>query len=107
MKLFPQNYRALGLPGPELLTGKDTLSISNDLVSEEPGAYILKIGMITENFSYNGRYEDTELKKTENQETVMTKGQFGEHFERKSGGYYIRVIGYTLDDKGHQQFFFN
>ena len=43
----------------------------------------------------------------EGRESMITKGQFGEHFERKSGGYYIRVIGYTLDDQGYQQFLIN
>ncbi|XP_063913865.1 uncharacterized protein LOC135130416 [Zophobas morio] len=57
---LPQNHTALGLPGPELATGRDTLSISDELVRRS-GAYTLKVRTITRGFSYNARYEDTKL----------------------------------------------
>ncbi|KAJ3656238.1 hypothetical protein Zmor_015329 [Zophobas morio] len=104
---LPQNYKALGLPGPELETGWDIYSVSNELISGESGMYTLKVRTIAEDFSYNGRYEDTKLRMIKDQETILTKGQFGEHFERKSGGYYIRIIGYTLDENGYRQFLIN
>lgn len=34
----------------------------------------------------------------------MIKGQFGEHFIKETGGFYIRTIGYVLDDTGFKQF---
>jgi hypothetical protein len=58
----------------------------------------------TDYFSYNGRYEEAMLKKISGQESPVIKGQFGEHFKRKSGGYYIRTVGYTLDENGYRQF---
>lgn len=34
----------------------------------------------------------------------LIKGQFGEHFVKETGGFYIRTIGYVLDDTGYKQF---
>ncbi|XP_063913122.1 uncharacterized protein LOC135129805 [Zophobas morio] len=102
----PQNYKALGLPGPELVTAWNTRTIFNERGGES-GVYTLKVRTKTENFSYNGLYEVSTLKVMEGRESMITKGQFGEHFERKSGGYYIRIIGYTLDKKGYRQFLIN
>ncbi|KAJ3656240.1 hypothetical protein Zmor_015330 [Zophobas morio] len=101
---FPRDYTALGLPGPELVADKKKNSISNELVHWESGAYTLKVRAITDHFSYNARYENTKIKKIGIEEIPVTKGQFAEHFERKSWGYYIRTIGYTLDENGYQQF---
>ena len=63
-----------------------------------------RVRAITDHFSYNARYENTKIKKIGIEEIPVTKGQFAEHFERKSWGYYIRTIGYTLDENGYQQF---
>jgi hypothetical protein len=59
---------------------------------------------VTDYFSYNGRYEEGKLKTNGNEASPVIKGQFGEHFKRNTGGYYIRTIGYTLDENGFRQF---
>lgn len=59
---------------------------------------------ITKYFSYNARYEECTLKRDNDTVIPNVKGQFTEHFERKSGGFYIRSIGYTLDESGYKQF---
>jgi hypothetical protein len=59
---------------------------------------------VTDYFSYNGRYEEGKLNKNGNEASPVIKGQFGEHFKRNTGGYYIRTIGYTLDENGFRQF---
>jgi hypothetical protein len=56
---------------------------------------------VTDYFSYNGRYEEGKLNKHGNE---VIKGQCGEHFKRYTGGYYIRTIGYTIDENGFCQF---
>jgi hypothetical protein len=59
---------------------------------------------VTDYFSYNGRYEEGKLNKNGTETSPVIKGQFGEHFKRNTGGYYIRTIGYTLDEHGFRQF---
>jgi hypothetical protein len=56
---------------------------------------------VTYYFSYNRRYEERKLNKYGNE---VIKGQCGEHFKRYTGGYYIRTIGYTIDENGFCQF---
>ncbi|RZC41337.1 hypothetical protein BDFB_013739, partial [Asbolus verrucosus] len=50
------------------------------------------------------RYEIGELKRVGIKETQVVKGQYSETFERKSGGYYIRTIGYVADENGYRPF---
>jgi hypothetical protein len=66
--------------------------------------FCCRLRTITEHFSYNGRYEVGGIKNIEDLEVSVVKGQFGEHFERKIGGYYIRTVGYQLDEQGYRQF---
>jgi hypothetical protein len=38
-------------------------------------------------------------------EMFVVRGQFSETFQRKTGGYYIRTIGYINDENGYRLFF--
>ncbi|EFA03082.2 hypothetical protein TcasGA2_TC010957 [Tribolium castaneum] len=104
----PQDYKQLGLPGPEIETAKIKLLHKNKLESDEAKNYTLRIRTIAPRFSYNGRYEESVIHKINGgfEEFPVIKGQFGEHFPSNttSDVFYIRTIGYTLDEKGYRQF---
>ncbi|KAJ3632481.1 hypothetical protein MTP99_009489 [Tenebrio molitor] len=100
----PVDYKKLGLPGPQILTDREKLSDMNTITNGLPGPFILKLRTVTDYFSYNGRYEEGKLNKNGTETSLVIKGQFGEHFKRNTGGYYIRTIGYTLDENGFRQF---
>ncbi|KYB27529.1 hypothetical protein TcasGA2_TC034681 [Tribolium castaneum] len=102
-----KNYQQLGLPGPEIKTDKNKFSLANIFESGKAENYTLRVRTITPDFSYNARYEETKLQKVNDsfEHFPVIKGQFGEHFLREDGGFYIRTIGYVLDDKGFHEFF--
>ncbi|XP_068903896.1 uncharacterized protein [Tenebrio molitor] len=100
----PADYIKLGLPGPEIYADRAKYLLSDVLTGGELGTYSFRLRTFTDYFSYNGRYEEAMLKRISGQESPVIKGQFGEHFKRKSGGYYIRTVGYTLDENGYRQF---
>ncbi|EFA03083.1 hypothetical protein TcasGA2_TC010958 [Tribolium castaneum] len=79
----PKDYKIFNLPGPEILVDDN---------------------LLLHPVSYNSRYEQTELQHIGLESFPVVKGQFGEHFIRKSGSFYIRTIGYVLDRNGYQEF---
>ncbi|XP_044268130.1 uncharacterized protein LOC123013581 [Tribolium madens] len=101
----PKDYTIFNLPGPEILVDDDLLSHSVRFnVSANEENYTIWIRTVTDNFSYNSRYEQTELQHIDLESFPVVKGQFGEHFERKNGSFYIRTIGYVLDQSGYHEF---
>ncbi|EFA03737.2 hypothetical protein TcasGA2_TC013846 [Tribolium castaneum] len=102
-----QDYQQLGLPGPEIETDENKFLHANKFEFDETDNYILRIRTITPDFSYNARYEESIMQKENDsfEQFPVIKGQFVEHFPRESGGFYIRTIGYVVDDKGFREFF--
>ncbi|XP_044268126.1 uncharacterized protein LOC123013578 isoform X1 [Tribolium madens] len=101
---LPQDYKQLGFPGPKIALDDEKYTYNNKLEYEDESEnYTLRIRTITPNFSYIGNYEEVKMPETFNQFPEI-KGQVGEHFERKSGGFYIRTIGYKVDENGYRPF---
>nr|XP_008199332.1 PREDICTED: uncharacterized protein LOC103314633 [Tribolium castaneum] len=101
----PKDYKIFNLPGPEILVDDNLLLHPVRFnVSANSENYTIWIRTVTNNFSYNSRYEQTELQHIGLESFPVVKGQFGEHFIRKSGSFYIRTIGYVLDRNGYQEF---
>ncbi|KYB27528.1 hypothetical protein TcasGA2_TC032999 [Tribolium castaneum] len=100
----PKNYKQLGFPGPKISLDDEKFLYTNKLEYEESDNYILRVRTVTPHFSYTGVYEQVKMPQTF-QQFPEIKGQFAEHFARKSGGFYIRTVGYKVDQNGYQQFF--
>nr|XP_008199337.1 PREDICTED: uncharacterized protein LOC103314637 [Tribolium castaneum] len=100
----PQDYKKLGFPGPKIALDSEKYTYFNQLQYENGSDnYILRIRTITPNFSYLGHYEEVKMPDNFTQFPEI-KGQVGEHFARKNGGFYVRTIGYKVDENGYRQF---
>ncbi|KYB27526.1 uncharacterized protein LOC659608 [Tribolium castaneum] len=99
----PHDYNQLGFPGPKVLLDDEKHLFKNKLDYEGAENYTLRVRTITEYFSYNGHFEEVRMPLNFTQ-NAQIKGQFATHFERKSGGFYIRTIGYKVDENGYRQF---
>ncbi|XP_044268124.1 uncharacterized protein LOC123013577 [Tribolium madens] len=100
----PHDYNQLGFPGPKVLLDDEKDLFKNKLEYEGGSEnYTLRIRTITDYFSYTGHFEEVKMPQSFKQNPDI-KGQFATHFERKSGGFYIRTIGYKVDENGYRQF---
>ncbi|CAH1365471.1 hypothetical protein MTP99_014066 [Tenebrio molitor] len=108
----PLNYANYTLPGPEITTNlvesgnTDKLDdfVTENAVDDQFGNYTFKVRRIKEYFSYNDRYETGEKRMIDSKKMFVVMGQFSEIFERKSGGHYIRTLGYINDEHGYRLF---
>ncbi|XP_044268128.1 uncharacterized protein LOC123013579 [Tribolium madens] len=99
----PQDYKQLGFPGPEIALDEEKYLHKNHLKLKGSGNYTLRTRTITPYWSYNRHYEEVKIPQSFYQPPDI-KSQFSKHFGRKSGGFYIRTIGYKIDENGYQPF---